>query len=335
MKHVSVSVALVLVLGAASATSETRKPAEQEAADLIQFFRVQKDCPVVPDPPCDQDHLQNQPAAIRLVELGAPAVPLVEDAVASMEMRPRESPFVHNAWWLLHAYARLKGPSALLLLTKMAGNPNLADLGSTLEDSIALSLGLTAYVESTVDPPAILDQLERRDGLNQLIFAWENGDRDRLKEHLGPHAGAALDTLLKGQSWQDMRHELWRARTGRSVAVGYRFEVPPPWAEPKEPLELEAERKVRRESVSLADDAVIGTLFTNATGGECGTYRITFAVVDYAESDFVVYKSPFDGRPDLKVRQFVGKFEGFGPRYLVDNTDLADLLRLIGACAEK
>lgn len=97
--------------------------------------------------------------------------------------------------------------------------------------------------------------------------------------------------------------------------MGYRFDVLPLWAAPRAPIESQQELSIRRTSTTLGDDVPIETVLTDRSGKECGTHTIRFAFIK-------------DYKPDPKA-----SFEGLGPRYFVDNADLADLLHLISVCA--
>jgi len=313
--YITVFAALLVTLGASTFADQATKSPVQVAAELIQSLQNEEHLAAGTCGSRGNEYLNEQTVAVKLVALGDSALPFVEDALTAIETHNGEWPYVNNAWWLLHAYARLKGPAALPVFVPMLGNAKLQDLRGAVDDSIALALGLTSVVDSAVRPaPDICGYFERRDGLDLVIFSWEIGDQGMLRAHLGPQAVIALDALLKGRSWQDLPHELWRGKPGRDVAVAYRFEIPPPWAEPVEALENEAERDVRRKSASLAGDAVINTVFTDSSGKECGRHSIAFALT-----------SPRSMSPE--------DFEGPGPYYFVDNSDLVDLFHVISACA--
>jgi hypothetical protein len=144
---------------------------------------------------------------------------------------------------------------------------------------------------------------EPRNALDQLILAWERGDRRWFEATLGQRARGALRTLLKRRSWPKMRTEIWRIRPGERVAVGYRFKEAGRWGEPRETLETGF-------AVSDLDQTSpkIETLFKTSNGRDCGKHRVEF------------------------VRPLPGKWEP-PLAYLVDDPDLDDLLRTITRCA--
>jgi hypothetical protein len=131
--------------------------------------------------------------------------------------------------------ARLRPHQGAVCVSDVVENdrqPGIESFQFDLEDSIALSLGLTSYVDVSGEPSEMIcEPGQPRGGLAQLIFAWENDDRSRLEAHLGTNAATALSTLLKDKGWEGMRHELWRDGSGRGAAVGFRFEAPGLWAE--------------------------------------------------------------------------------------------------------
>ncbi|HEY1755347.1 MAG TPA: hypothetical protein VGG72_08115 [Bryobacteraceae bacterium] len=270
----------------------------QSAADLIKFLTTPRP---VDDPnsafviTCGvtesemEANRKDREAAETLMRLGSAAVPDLERAMDSMGP--------NNSWLLLHVYARIQGPAGLPRLRAMAEGPNFAPLQYALADSLALSLGLTGYVAGSGDYPGTrtCGFLAQRDPLNQFILAWERNDP--LQASLGPMAQSALDSLLQGRSWQDMRADLWRGKSGSGVAVGYHFDVDGLRSPPEETLGDTQYSEGNR----LNFDSDVMT-FTSASGADCGKYRLRFS------------SAGIDG-------------------YKIDNSDLEGLLRLIAACA--
>lgn len=253
-------------------------------------------------------HFQEDRAAAKsLARLGVSAIPYVDPALDSIEKTGAGSEYAVGAEWLLDAYAEIAGPAAFVRLRKMASNPNLAFIRPRLDSAIALSLSLTSYVSGSRVPSRILRCSRRgepRDALDQLILSWERDDCRWLQGSLGPRASAALDSLLQGRTWADMRADLWRDAPSHDVAVGYRFEAPDWWSRPEDTLGKE------REYVALAhpENPDFETRFKDASGGDCGKHRVKF----------------------LKIPM------GAGPgdlMYVVDNSDIEELLGLIGSCA--
>lgn len=229
----------------------------------------------------------------------------------------------------------------------MYSNPRLASYVTALDDSAALAFGLTSYLsalsgiqlhefracvgndltsklsrfpcvapEREVPMKAIHCERanEPRDSLDRLIMAWQAGNHVSLEATLGPRAKVALDQMLKSRSWRSIRAELWSGAPGRGAAMGYRFNVPGRWSEPRETLEEERERTIL---VGNPDSVEIETSFYNRSGSGCGKLRLAFVMVTET------------GWRDLSSG---GSVPG-PPQYLIDNSDLADLLRLTAACA--
>lgn len=289
---------------------------DQSPSDLIRFLTYQSDRPdkwgvvrgIFSCGAANGEAREDRAVARSLVRLGVLAIPDIEEALDSIERLGQQSKFATNSGWLLFAYARIEGSAAYPRLRRMIGKPELAFLQNGLDNSLALSLGLTSYVSASQVPMRIsrCRRDEPRDALDQLILAWERNDRPWLEAILGPSARAALNTLLKGRTWEGMRAELWHGDSSADVAVGYRFEVPGPWSEPEETLDDRAEHENATMSLANPD---LDTLFTDGAGGDCGRHRVKFL------------KTQVDGSAAVT--------------YLVDNSDLGDLLRSIASCATK
>jgi len=175
----------------------------------------------------------------------------------------------------------------------MASNPNLAFIRLRLDGAIALSLSLTSYVSGSQVPSRIFRCSRRgepRDALDQLILAWERDDCRWLQGSLGPRASAALDSLLRGRTWADLRADLWHGAPGGDVAVGYRFDASDWWSRPEDTLGKE------REYVALAhpESPDFETRFRDASGGDCGKHRVKFLKDPYGRRA---------GRPDVRSGQ--------------------------------
>ena len=115
-----------------------------------------------------------------LVRMGSEAIPAIEE---SLDSGVRRSDV--NLGRLAHVYARIQGPAAFPRLLSMRTKATATTAESAnysifdrfkldLDQSIALSLGLTSWVPSTTLPiRSICRSQQPRDALNQLIFAWE------------------------------------------------------------------------------------------------------------------------------------------------------------------
>jgi hypothetical protein len=275
----------------------------QSPAELVEFL-TKPSSPGEPQPAAgscgiDQQEAFERGAAKALVDRGAASVPAVDKALDSFEERAR----LRNAKRLMYVYATILGPAAFPRLSRLASDSRLDNSAIAVDDSIAISLGLTSYVSSSgpARPVFRCRGPEPNDALDQFIAGWERGDRARLEASLGPEAKAAIPSLLAGGSWAQMSTALWPTRSSRRVAVGYRFVVPHQWSLPEmAPVE-------RADASSGAPTLV--TRFTTHTGDECGSLRISFLRVsgptatEYTEA------------------------------YLVNDPNLAALLRLIGSCA--
>jgi len=305
----SVGILLVFgLLGLLLTSSGRGQGKEQSPSDLIRFLTYQSDRPdkyglakgIFSCGAAIAEGRENRRITDALVKLGLPAIPDIETALQSIDEQGQQSAFAFNSEWLLDAYARIQGPIAYVRLRKLLSNPRFAFLQLDLDRSIAISLGLTSYVSGSRAPELTKmcsPVLEPRDVLDQLILAWVTNDLQRLDATLGPSAKAAL------KSSGGMRAQRWNSKTSDGPAVGYRFEDPGWWSAPEEAPEI---RLDGRNPVNPEID----TLFTNSSGGECGRHRVKFLATRSGE-------------------------RGILTTYLVDNSDLAELLRLIGSCASK
>jgi hypothetical protein len=220
-------VLLVALLSAAGAVCQTHEaPASRLINDLTYQSGGQPEKEAVRRVGCGRIK-EDRATARSLADIGASAVPAIEEAMDSVERQGDDSRFSFNSGWLVLAYARIRGSAALPLIRRMIGNPKLDFLQVALDQSAALSLDLTSYVSSVREPLPTLHcsrSGEPRDALDQLILGWERNDRGWLEASLGPAARAALKSLLMGRTWSMMRAALWRGKSD-GVAVGYRFDT--------------------------------------------------------------------------------------------------------------
>ena len=283
-----------------------------------------------------------------LVNFGPLALPPLEDALTSFEAGGEQSKVAPEAWWLLLAYARLKGSAAYPRLSRMYKNTGLASYASSLDGASALAFGFTSYLSalraeqvheyhacietdrsSTLSVmPCVAPQREQamrsihchrgnepRDSLDRLILAWLAGNRTSVDSSLGVSAKSALQEAFAGRNWDSFRTQLRRGVSNRSIGIGYRFNISGRWSEPEETLEE------HRVSSSFADGPnrfEVETLCYDSVGNECGKRKLFFLKVP--EEGW--YKN---GNPSLPVP---------GPaEYLIDNSDVNDLLRLVFVCS--
>jgi hypothetical protein len=299
------------------------RPAASQAEDrspmgLIRFITYQTaDRPKLPvivfTCGVTADSLADRAAVRALVMQGPAALPALDEAIGSLEQRGNASPFFRNFYFLLYAYAKIKGPSAVPSLRALNTNTDLRqDFALTIDEAIALSLGLTDYVTQSERSVRVLrcdtGGYQPRDGLSQLILGWERDDRSWMEGSLGPNSTTALSALLKGRSWAEFRSELWPAKLEGPVSVGYRFAIQSPWSEPSLSL-LVRQGEFAPEPPPQVSEPALDTHFTNREGGACGSLAVTF-----------VQAPPTTAGPVI-------------PAFLVNQSDLGGLLRLIGICA--
>jgi hypothetical protein len=250
-----------------------------------------------------QEVLRERSVARELASRNKAAVPELDRVLGSMERDGEDSPFFDRSGWLIFACARAQGPAAVSLLMRMIRNPKLDSLHISLDRAVALSLGITSYVSSGREggPLIICRRPEPKDVLDEFILALEHDDRSELESSLGPEARIALDGLLVGKSWQVMYQELWHAPPGTQGAVGYLFDIRGRWSEPEETLE---ENRDDGDDPLTEAEVALDTQFKTSSGKDCARYLVGFK----------------------KVSQF-GR-----ARYLVNNTNLSDLVHSVSTC---
>jgi hypothetical protein len=261
---------------------------------------------------CSKD-VEDRAAANSLARMGPSVIPDIERALTLVENRSETSAAPPHGEWLLYAYAKIDGPVAFPRLRRMMEDPALDFLSPALDNSIALSLGLTSYVSKFHLPPPSMrfiynnrvvfcNDQEPRFGLDHFIVAWQRNDREMSKQSLGPHALASLSSLLEATTWDRLHVAFFLDERRESPAVGYRFDVAGPWSESRDVL---TERRVDDSA-----DPEIETSFTDRSGSPCGTFSV---------------KCAGDGRA----------FGNGSMAYQVDNVNLADPLRVVSARAAK
>jgi hypothetical protein len=252
--------------------------------------------------------LRERQTAGELVQLGRAALPGLERALDSVEKKGWQSDLYENARWLFFAYARILGSAAAPRLLRMRKNPKLADARRSIDDALALSLGLTSYVSGMDGPsPSLGCRGEQpRDALDQMVESLERGNLAGLQKVLGPDAREALDHALEARSWETLLGKTWSLQPDVDYALGFRFEMQGPWSEPEETLEQP--REEYKGPLLAADKFSIETQFTDSAGKDCGRHKV----------DFLTAKAPPNLIQDI---------------YRIDNADIESLLRTIGRCA--
>lgn len=266
---------------------------------------------------CGADKVDRE-VAKSLAMIGGSAIPSIIRALDSIEKSGAESEYACAAGWLLLAFAKIEGPAAFPRLQQMIGKPGLSFLTEELDTAVELSLGLTSYVSASSSAIPIVRcarQGEPRDALNRLVLGWEKNERQSFESSLGPSARASLGSLLKGRSWGEVRRLFWNDKPTREIAIGYRFETTGPWSEPEETL---ADKDYG--GPAMPENPRINVVFKDRNGADCGQRTLIF--VRYPMLD-----------PTLAARRGIEREQSLP--YYVDNSDIVDLLRLIGSCASR
>jgi len=285
---------------AARAGEDSKSP-----ADLVTFLtQTERENLINPGVfSCGQStERADRAAAVALSKFGEQAVPPIKAAFD--KAGDSELPF--NAMWLLLAFARIEGPAGYEWIQQMSRRAEDSREGD-IDMATALALGLTSFVSASRFPGKQMwcTRLEEpRAVFDEMINAWERDDRDLLEAALGPDARGALQGLLKGKDWRELRRKLWGRAPTKGAAVGYRFLTSGRWAEPDETLNDGSPHWAERKT----GDFDLSVAFTTRTGRSCETRGVRFLAVAHG---------PVVGT------------------YLVDAADLKDLLRSIAVCATK
>jgi hypothetical protein len=303
------AVALLVLLVARNGIGQTK---DVIASDLVKSLTKPTSLEMLGLSSCGSFTV-DQGTARSLAKLGHSAVPEIEGALVSIEEHGEQSSVSFKSAWLLLAFARIQPPDRFPRLRRMLRNPKLGFLIPDIDRAIALSLTLTSYVSVSRSPTKVIHcdrSPEPRDALDQMILAWERNDRPLLEARLGPRARAAINLLLKQKnSWAGVRAELSPGRHPDDGAIGYRFDISGHWSEPDETLE---------EKLPWGDSAVVSeqrefsllTFFKDSFGKDCGQYNVKFLKISAGRSNGVA-------------------------SYLIDNSDLDKLLRLVESCATR
>jgi hypothetical protein len=281
------------------------------AAQIIQFLTYQTDRPGKLAAETGTfgcgGSTDDRAAEASLVKLGNAAVPELESALGSLEQNGRSSVFALNGGWLLLAYAEIKGLSARERLLELQGRPQLAFLRTSLRNAISISLSLTSYISSSTPSEKIFRcrDGQPRDAMDQLILAWLRNDQQLFEASLSPRSEGALNVLEEREGWEGMRAQLWRPKRDDGFALGYRFSADPSWSLPDQKVEGDSSQN---QLLQPAENPAIETVFVNATGGDCSRREMKFiGIRDNPASQKTIY--------------------------LVDETDMEGVLRLLSSCA--
>jgi hypothetical protein len=287
---------------------------EQSPSSLVKFLTRPTDSDNGATFSCgvDYDARVNRAAAKALDSQGEAALPAVEEALDLLKKPGARYNIPNGLYWLLYAYAKIEGHTAFPRLWDLNVDPNLRSLGMAFSEAMALALGLTSYVPDTLSLTSTFRCTgpQPRDALNQLILAWERGDGKWLENALGHDAAAALQSLRGQRSWAEIRAALWSVKSSDHLAVGYQFVLQGRFSVPEMDLMDTPSGDSNLPGLgapqSKPSEFLLATRFTDKGGKYCGTFQVKF----------LRHPSP------------PGELS-----FLVDNSDLEGLLRLINSCA--
>jgi len=242
---------------------------------------------------------QHRALAAELTQKGPAAIIQLENVFDSLQDRGIKSPYYRSGGWFFFAYASMLGPAADKRLRAMIADPKLVPLQVSLDEALAISIGLTSYLSSNrkYTRGDVCRRAEPRDPLDELIAALQQGDLSRLAPVLGPSATAAFGRMQGDKSGTDFRRQIWHVPPEGESAVGYLFEVRGRWSEPE--VVLEGPSRISRDygdAPLLADEVSLVTKFKTGRGEDCGTYSVDFHAVHLGvEVHYQVNNSSLDG----------------------------------------
>ncbi len=242
-----------------------------------------------------------------VVRLGGAAGPELETALVSLESSGDSSPFALNAGWLPVAYAKIKGRSASDRLLELEREPQLAFLRASLQNALSISLSLTSYISSSTHTGKkfLCRDGQPRDALDGIVLGWLRNDRQLLDASLSARSKTAVNELEKRIGWSGVRAQLWKVGTADGAAIGYRLSADASWSLPDDTL---IENQQKGGAAQHRENPVVETRFVTAAGNACGQRQTKFVSTR---------EDPTSGRRT----------------YLLDESDIEGLLRLLSSCA--
>jgi len=247
---------------------------------------------------------RDREAIERLVSLGERSVPAIEEEFRAISKKGDNAQYSPNTVLLLSAYARIRGARAFPRLRDMELSQQFSFATGSIDGAIAAALGLTSYLSIAQPPLRVLVDCQgqlSRNTLNQMIVAWERGDRLWFETSLGETAARAV-TAKGDDEWQAFRRTFWRDVP--DAAIGYKFQVPWSLGEPIMTIPMQPPVPKGEEKLDL------DTTFYDRNGRTCGHMTINF------------------------MQGATPKPPGY-LRFVVDNPNIADVLQLISACARQ
>ncbi len=312
LKLCSALLATAAALSGAEIRMGGEQPNTRSARELIAFLAYQccgRDASKAGTSSCNTED-PDRIAAENLTALGASAIQDLELALDSVETRGESSEYYMGAHSLLVVFARSRSAAAVPRLERMRIDRKLADLRWSLDVALAESLGLTSFVSDSHNPARVFNcwrAADPRDALDLLILAWEMDERQWFEAALGPNGRSGLEAFRTTKTWAAARAELWRPRHRHGAGLGYKFDIVGPWARADTGLR---DHHSQWDS-SLFDRAgfELDTVFTDRSGEPCGKYRLRFSE---------------PGVEGARAPAYL--------HYVVENSDLEGLLRVVGAC---
>jgi len=253
--------------------------------------------------------------AIALAAIGDSALPEIETELDAIEANGPDS---FGEEWVELAYAKIKGPAAYTRLRNI-------DRSYSLDRAIALSRRLTSFISARPGITITAPYQCRDDKSGSSSLAVERGcpngthaepimnihcerrtePLDGMGEFIrafatGDQVGFDLNLGSKARSAL-AAYPVTTVQPPADFAIGYRFENAGRWSEPADTLEDE------RTPPESTASPVLETSFQTRSGKDCGTFKVEF-VLDPGRSPILA-------------------------RYLVNNSDLGDLLAVIASCA--
>ena len=232
-------------------------------------------------------------AARQLAVLGKSALPEIERAIASVEKDGSGSMHFPAIGWLALVYAKVDGVAAYPTLQRLLDDPRLNSFRYGFRAGITVSLDLSAYVGRSLEPDSSACRAAEPRDALAKLIFARETGDIKMLEE---SLGPLGLEALKGVSFKDL------AELSSDPVVGFRLENRGAWSRPEASLE-DPFKRVNEAWPEDHEAPSIQTEFVRASGQTCGRIELHF----------------------LKRRR--------GFEYSINNSDVAELLRMVEACA--
>lgn len=263
---------------------------------------------------------RNRLIASTIADLGKVSLPFLEKVLSDLETAGVKSRYFMNARWVYIAFARIQGPSSFGRLRQLMNTTEHHQ--ESLDDAVALALGITSYVSARSREPAgrTCNRVgEPRFAMNRIALGCQQADLSMIQSALSDKGKAALAALLRTKTLRQVMDRSGKITPGVDAAVGFKFSAPDEFSEPIEPLKAP---QILQQPFQTSDEMTpirmltesmpmtLSALLFDRLGNRCKTI-----VIQFSENPSFSINSPI--------------------LYLIDDTNLDDLLGRLAYCSSK